>query len=447
MPKNAGPPQVMPKTAVRSVARLLMRVLTSALLLLTLIVNFRRIANAEVILLCPHGGFGHTLSVPECLRSISPHSRNLVIFGRWSQRHNPLIAELWGRDRFLWVWSAIWLPRLGVVADFVWCETLFDYVETQLKRVFPKKRILNLWMLMWATPRPPWVEPGSKYDVNRECRLYALRARFPAPALHLGANRIRVVEGALRNVVGTGYRRRCNLYLRSRQGDISLEARCAQPIAAYEPLIRYLLDQEFLILVTGDVEIGAATFAAEPLVVDWRRLGISKHLFNVFAGTETDLHIGNLSGGSAYTFVTDIQTVLIDALSFGDAYPKATIQYKRLLRADGSLVPMATLFDKYALDYECRDCRFVEATAQEMLDVVKDVVENGLGIVPYGIRPETLGLYAPILKSADARLSPVWVSGFLHEVCVDTLADRRPPQYQLQGRSAPAASVENRTFT
>jgi hypothetical protein len=402
----------MAKSAIGSMAGLLMRAVTSVLLVLTVIANMRWIAKADVILIYPHGGFGHTLSAPEWLRSLSPQTRNLVLFGRWPQRHNPLIAELWGCDRFLWAWSAIWLPGVGVVADSRWSETLFNFAERQLRRVFPKKRVLNTWMLMWATPRPPFVEPGSRYDVGRECRLYALRARYPGPALHLGANRIRAVEVALRNMVGTGYKRRCNLYLRSRPGDVSIQARCAQPIEAYEPLIRYLVDQQFLVMITGELQISGTAMADESLVVDWRRLGISQHLFHVYAGTETDLHVGNLSGGSAYTYVADIPTVLINALAFADAYPKATIQYKRLLRPDGSPVPMATLFDKYALDFECRGCEVVEATPLEMLDVVRDVVENGRGIAPYGIRPEDLGLYAPILKAADARLSPVWVRGF-----------------------------------
>jgi hypothetical protein len=412
MPPGLWNANSMSKSAVRSVADFLMRAATSVLLVVTVIANIRRISKADVILLYPHGGFGHTLSGPEWLRSLSPHTRNLVLFGRWPLRHNPLIGELWGRDRFLWVWSAIWLPRIGVVADARWSETLFNFAERQLRCLFPKKRILNTWLLMWATPRPPFVEPGSRYDVNRECRLYALRAGNPGPALHLGGARLRAVDGALRNVVGTGYKRRCNLYLRSRPGDFSVQARCAQPIEAYEPLIRYLIDRHFLVMITGEVDIGGTKIAEEPLVIDWRRLGISQHLFHVYAGTETDLHIGNLSGGSTYTYVADIQTVLINALAFADAYPKATIQYKRLLRPDGSQVPLPVLFDKYALDFECRGCRVVDATALEMLEVVKDVVESGLGVVPYGIRPDDLGLYAPLLKAADARLSPVWVRGF-----------------------------------
>jgi hypothetical protein len=404
----------MGKKVILLIASVLMRILTCASFVLTIVLNIRRVSRADCILLWPQGGFGHTLSSPDWLRHIAPNSRNLIIFGRWPKRHNALIAELWGHDRFLWVWSAIWLPRVGVVADFRWSEALFEFAERQLKRVWPKKRVLNSWTLFWATPRPSWVEPGSKYDFNRECRLYALRAERPAPALHLGENRIRVVEGALRNVVGTGYERRCNLYLRRRLGDVSNLARCAQPVAAYEPLVRYLVSRKFLVMITGDVDIAGTALADEPLVVDWRRLGISKNLFHVYGGTETDLHIGNLSGGTAFTYVADIQTVLIDALAFGDAYPKTTIQYKRLRNADGSLVPLRTLFDKHALDFECRGCEVVEASPLEMMEVVKDVVENGLGTVPYGIRPESLGLYAPILKSADARLSPVWVRGFVH---------------------------------
>jgi hypothetical protein len=403
----------MIKTLVRSGAALLMRILTGASLFWTIVSNLRTIRSADCILLLPCGGFGHVLSAPDWLRRLDPSARALTIFGRWPGRQNAIAAELWGRERFVWTWSAIRLPWLGVVADSEWCETLFRFAETQLKRLWPKKRYFSgVWGLVRATPRPSWVERGSKYARTYESRLYALRLDRPAPALHLGERRIETVERALTKNVGKGYRRRCNLYLRNKTGDVTNMLRCSQPLTAYLPLIRYLIEQAYLVMITGDVEIRGTVLDGAPGVVDWRRAGISKDLFHVFCGTETDLHIGNLSGGSAYTYVADIQTILIDAMAFGDAYPKATIQYKRLLRPDGSLVPLAALFKDYSLDFECRGCRIVDASALEMLEVVKDVVENGRGQMPYGVRAESLGLYAPILKSADARLSPVWVRGF-----------------------------------
>jgi hypothetical protein len=403
----------MTKKLVYSVAALSMRVLTSASVFWTIVTHLRTLSEADCILLFPCGGFGHVLSAPDWLRRLEPSARTLTIFGRWPGRQNAMAAELWGSERFLWTWSAIWLPRLGVVADSDWCDTLFLFAEEQLKRLWPKKRYIHgVWGLVRATPRPSWVEQGSKYARTYESRLGALRLERPAPALHLGERRIQTVERALTRTVGNGYRRRCNLYLRNKTGDVTNMLRCSQPLTVYLPLIRYLIEQEYLVMITGDVGIKGTVLEGAPGVVDWRRAGISKDLFHVFCGTETDLHVGNLSGGSAYTYVADIQTILIDAMAFGDSYPKATIQYKRLLRSDGSLVPLATLFKDYALDFECRGCRIVDSSPLEMLEVVRDVVENGLGRIPYGVRAESLGLYAPILKSADARLSPVWVRGF-----------------------------------
>jgi hypothetical protein len=404
---------ILTKQAVRAIAFLVMRTVTCAAMLSTLVMNARRIGRADWVLLVPHTGFGHTLSAPDWLRRLNPRGPNLAIVGRWPERHNAIIAELWGRERFIWMWSAIWLPGIGLVADPNWCEQLFRMAEWLLRQIWPDKKYLQTEAsLMSATPRTPWAAAESKLDKVYELRHYALRLRSPAPALHLGLNRIRSVERALSNLVGRDCDRRCNLYLRHRAGDITNTARCSQPVAAYLPMIRYLLERRYLIMVTGDIQIAGTPLDGEHRIVDWRRLGISRDLFQVYAGTETDLHIGNLSGGSAYTYVSEIQTVLVDALSFGDAYPKATIQYKRLLDTEGSLVPLPTLFDRYTLDFECRGCRVVDATAEEMLEVVRDVVENGLGIAPYGISPESLGIHAPILKAADARLSPVWVRGF-----------------------------------
>jgi putative glycosyltransferase (TIGR04372 family) len=403
----------MIKKPIYAFARLLVRPATCAALLCTLIFNLRLIRNADYILFFPYGGFGHTLSGPDWLRRLAPNGRNLTIFGRWPGRHNAMIAELWGSERFLWVWSAIWLPRLGVVADTEWSERLFLFAEKQLRRIWPKKQYLQaVSSLVAATPPPAWEEPGG-VDANRyESRLGALRLARPAPALHLGAGRLHAVEAALTRTVGKGYRRRCNLYLRQRPGDMTNIVRCSQSVAAFMPVIQYLENEGFLVMITGDVDIKNTAVDNEPLVVDWRRVGIHRDLFNVYCGTETDLHIGNLSGGSAYTYVADIQTILIDAMTIGDAYPKATIQYKRLADGDGRLIPLPTLFEEYSYDFECRGCRIIDASPAEILEVVKDVVENGLGVIPYGIVPESIGLNAPIMKSADARLSPVWVKGF-----------------------------------
>jgi hypothetical protein len=404
---------MMTKKLVYSVATFLMRILTGASLFWTIVTNLRTVAKADYIMLFPCGGFGHVLSAPDWLRRLDPAARTLTIFGRWPGRQNAVAAELWGRERFLWTWSAIWLPRLGVIADSRWCDTLFYLAQRQLKRLWPKKRYFHaVASLVKATPRPSWIEPGSKYDSHYESRLGALRLDRPAPALHLGERRTKTVESALTRSVGNGHRRRCNLYLRSKAGDVTNALRCSQPLNAYLPLIRYLVDLEYLVMITGDVEIKGTILEGASNVVDWRRAGVSKDLFHVFCGTETDLHIGNLSGGSAYTYVSDIQSVMIDAMAIGDAYPKATVQYKRLLRPDGSLIPLSTMFKDYSLDFECLGCQVVDTSPLEMLEVVKDVVENGLGQIPYGVRPESLGFCAPILKSADARLSPVWVRGF-----------------------------------
>jgi hypothetical protein len=403
----------MIKKYIYAFARLLVRPATCAALFFTLVLNLRLIRNADYILFFPYGGFGHTLSGPDWLRRLAPNGRNLTIFGRWPGRHNAMIAELWGSERFLWVWSAIWLPRLGVVADTEWSERLFLFAEKQLRRIWPQKQYLQaVSSLVAATPRPAWEEPGSIDDTRYESRLGALRLARPAPALHLGAGRLRTVEAALTRTVGRGYRRRCNLYLRKRPGDMTNIVRCSQSVAAFVPLIRYLENAGFLVMITGDVDIRNTAVENEPLVVDWRRVGVHRDLFHIYCGTETDLHIGNLSGGSAYTYVADIQTILIDAMTIGDAYPKATIQYKRLADSSGWLIPLPTLFKQYSYDFECRGCGIIDASPTEILEVVKDVVENGLGIIPYGIVPESIGLNAPIMKSADARLSPVWVKGF-----------------------------------
>src|SRR6202012_6162956 len=105
-------------------------------------------------------------------------------------------------------------------------------------------------------------------------------------------------------------------------------------------------------------------------LVDWRSAGIDRDIFMLFAGLEVDAHIGNLSGGSAFLYVTDIPGLMLNAWAMGDALPRTTVHYKDLRDRDGTLGPLSRLFTEFFYDLECKGYRRVDAAPAELAEAV-----------------------------------------------------------------------------
>jgi len=54
-----------------------------------------------------------------------------------------------------------------------------------------------------------------------------------------------------------------------------------------------------------------------------------------------------LSGGSAYTHIADIPSLIVDGFLFGEAFPFSTVHFKRLRAADGTMVTPQDLLTKF----------------------------------------------------------------------------------------------------
>lgn len=409
----------------------LSRSLTVLSFLKILIFNWGELRQADNILIYQDGGFGHTLSGPDWMRRLYPGQVNLTLFATTTRHHhNPVIAEIWGAGRFLWVRCGLTLPRLGLLVDIEFQYRIMKALHGLLQRLFPGKQVILGWEdLMNRTPRPSWVKSGGLADSRYEVRYFAEIQKVPQPGLHLDQARLRAVEQALCNVVGNVPDRRCCFYLRNKSSNVeaSANARCSQGFSVYAPAIRYLVKKGFLVLVTGDLDIDLEQFPVGVPVVDGRGLGVDRNLYQVYAGTQADFHIGNFSGGSAYVYTNAMPNLMLDSLAIGEASPFSTVHYKKIYTPEGRRVPMDVLFRELFFDYECRGYNVVNHSADEILEAVADMVENGLHTsAPYGISPDVLGIDAPWFKSANARLSPVWVNQFSNDLGL-------PPDVSLKG--------------
>lgn len=400
----------------RNGATALARIVATTSLIAKIVVNLGRVRRARAILLMPDGGFGHTLSEPDWLRRLHPGGSNLVFFAAIHDgtRHNPLVASLWGEEWFIWTRKGIALPVLGAIYDPRFLDGLYRGAQRFLKWYVPATpTYFSVEDLETASPQPAWLAPDSAFNSRYERRYYPARHAQPAPPLRVGEPVRSLVLQRLRDRFGSDFPRRCSFYLRyqatGNDTDTSSLNRLSAPLDAYLPAIGILNRAGYQVLLTGDVVVPPRIVAAcEGGLVDARAAGVDRDRFSLFAGTEVDLHIGSLSGGSAFVMVTDIPALMLNAFAPGDALPRTTVHYKWLYENNGTVASLADLLGGRFYDHQLHGCDLVDNTAEEMAEAVADFIAH-LDKRPYGIDPAEIGIKADWIRAADARLSPVWL--------------------------------------
>jgi hypothetical protein len=343
----------------------------------------------------------------------------LTFFGTCHEgwRHNRLISDLWGRRAFVWVRQGFILPRLGAAYDSEWSFRLFRALQRFLAWYVPDTVCyFAVDDLVAATQRPHWLSPDHLFNQRYESRYYPLIEARPASALHIGASLRSRISLALKDRFGSDFPHRCAFYIRDRGrldgADTSSVNRISPELDAYVASIQVLNSAGYQVLLTGDVFVSAGMIAQMAGgLVDWRAAGLHQDAFRLFAGTEVDLHIGSLAGGSAYVFVTDIPALMLNAFAPGDALPLTTVSYKWLFREDAGPVGLEQLLGGMFYDHQLHGCRLVDNSPHEMAETVADFIAH-LGERPYGIDPASLGIDAPWIRAANARLSPVWLDNY-----------------------------------
>ena len=378
------------------------------------------IRRADAIALYPVGGFGHTIVGPDWLRRLHPGKHHLTFFGTTFDpgRHNALIGNLWGRNSFVWVRQGLTLQRYGSIYSSTWSILLFRLLKKFLAWFVPATPCyFSVEELFAATPRPQWLAADSPFETRYESRYYTLIEVQPAPSIHLQPAACKSVEQAINGKFGSHFPKRCALYLRHRglhqMRDVSSLNRVVPDLDTHLPAIRILNSAGYRVLLTGDVAAPAELREVrEGGLVDAPSAGVDRDTFRMFAGLEVDLHIGCLSGGSAFLYTADIPALMINAFAPGDGLPRTTVYYKWLVRQDGSPLSLNELLGGMFFDHQLHGCDLIENSTEEITEAVDDFIRNLASPRPYGINPADLGVDAPWLRAANARLSPVWLKHY-----------------------------------
>jgi putative glycosyltransferase (TIGR04372 family) len=393
-----------------------MRCATIVLAIFHFLRAHRAIRAADNIVLRPAGGFAFSLIIPDWVRRLFPNETNLTLFGHWAGRHNMAVPQIWDGG-LIFVPQSVRVPGLGVVADELWTRSVFRAMAGVMRLIWPHKRILMREELILASPRPDFVPPDSFFSKRNECYYYNLVVTRPMASPHLPSAVTWQIETAIAARCPTNLGKSCNLYLRDKGDgiaeDMSSFRRIAAPIDTYLPSVRHLIANGYRVFLTGNREIPDALreeFGSS--FVDWRSVGVTRDLYHLYVGLGSDIHIGSLSGGSAYVHVADIPALIVDAFPFGDGLPFSTVHYKYLRGRDGRLVPPERLLSEFFFDHDCHGYDIVDNTAEEILAAVQDWLPHAAPRQPYGLDSAEFRVDAPWLRTANARLSPVWLRRF-----------------------------------
>lgn len=344
--------------------------------------------DADVVVVMWCGGFGHTISCPDAMRRLFKGQR-LVCLTVELPSHNPSVTLLWS-DVHLVFLPFRWRLHLG---SFVYQWQLFsaavrerlsEWVIWWLKRTTSARVLSILEFYEQVAAIEPIPSVPAAYGCGWEGGWEELVSRVPVPPLRLPDDMRRMIRGRIEQFaaharVARKTRRFCCLYLRYKGEGSGVNAtarRVAGPFETYLPAIQVLLDAGYMVLLTGDRVPDARHLAGldhQVACAEW--VGVDPQLFALFAGTEAELWVGNMGGGSVPPIPNRIPMLVVNGFPYGAGLPHAWMHYKTVRDEQGRLVPYRRLFAEHAFDCDLPGWTLCNNSPEEMANAVRSFLQ------------------------------------------------------------------------
>ena len=423
---------------VRMLWKIFSRTLTIVLLpvsalswTLRLVPWFSRIADADVVVLMTKPtGFGHSIIGPDAMRRLYHDKRCLFLIASWLYEHNRKVSLLWKdldvvfisrlitaipyRHRVIAIpflrWHdtmAIWLTR-KLVALLSGGQTKFQTLQDMYRDV----------QALGNSAMPPLGgedEVVCGIDVTSQIQLLQLRVPKTPVLLpeEIGASITPGLRYLWKQAGYEGAAKLCCLYLRyEKRESHTTRLRNSSSLESHLPAVRLLNEAGYQVLLTGDFEIGDVTrknFLGA--LVDDRDLGIDRDIYQLFAGSEADIFIGNHGGGETLAIVNEIPSLYLDWFPYSHGRKNAWVYFKAARDHDGHLLPGRRLITDFAHDTAASFGTLINNTQEEITDAVACFIED----VKSMDAPDPCANVAALIPEdtqfhiTGARLSPAWV--------------------------------------
>jgi len=394
------------------------------------IVDYRILRKAQVVVVMSGGGFGHTVMGPDVTRRLFQGRRKVFICLSYHPYHNPKAAIVWPDIDVIFLPFSFAFNLLGR-RMFLHCPPWFVALgRATLQQVVrlitdSDSLVLSLLELYDLIPVPENLI-GLMRDVPKNFKVplyyFKLRERIIAPPIRLPeAQREKVKRNLYRNDRSDGHLRVCCLYLRQKGAgleDVTTSSRTGSPLEEFLPAIRLLNKAGYKVFVVGDVDLDKEVYTEfKGMLADARSSNVDKRIFDLFAATEADVFVGEPGGGSFVPGINAIPCLLINAFPYFFAMPNSWICYKKLWDPKGQLVHYSRLFDEYAYDYSPSGMRIEPNNAEEIYQAVSEFIDD-LNIgqeISDGTVERTLPDHV-WAKHLNARISGAWIRLFGTEI-------------------------------
>lgn len=391
----------------------------------------KALRQADHIGVMAEGGFGHTVSGPDVMRRLF-HGTRLVFIVFERKSHNPSVSLLWSDIQVVFLpfrWRVEWRGR-----PHEWDtstptrERLAAWLIAALRRA-TSADVMTMPELYHRVAQPrPIALPSSRFGCGWEGGWASLLESVPAPPIRLPEPirqdiSARLARFASRSTRGQA-RKLCCLYLRRKgegSSDNTTARRVGAPFDAYLPALELVREAGYLTLVTGD-RPPEARYAAglDYGVVCAPWLGVDPMAFALFAGTEADLWIGNMSGGNLPPILNRIPMLVVDGFPYGAGVPFACMHYKTVRDAAGRLVHYRRLFAEHALDCDLPGWTVCDNTPEQITEAVRAFLREVQAPGPSS--PGASGDVFPehtMERHVGSRLSTAWLRLFEAEAGQD----------------------------
>jgi len=399
-----------------------------------LLLNINIIRKAQVVVLLPDGGFGHTITGPDITRKVYKGQRCVfIVFSEYS-RHNWKVSLIWTDIEVIFLPLSIGTKYrvFGKALVFPWAYWYRERVINIVKNIF---NLLNASCNIhyvnevYGNLQLPKeigkdeLKPGglNNFGHSWPTGYFKLSEKVFAPNVYLPNSLQRDIENKILNYLPEEKKDKiklCCLYLRQKgleeKDDASNYTRSGSNFEDYIMAIKKLNNSGYIVLLTGDVVPSLLKMKEfNGMLIDNRLIKIDKNLFYIYAATNSDIFIGEPGGGAWLPNVNNILKLIINAFPFSYGLPNSWVYYKTVRDRNGNLMKFEKLLSDYSYHYNFEEFGFnlYNNSADEIYRAVSSFIEDINKPVEYNPGADIVSKISNYswLKISKAKISPEWL--------------------------------------
>ena len=367
-----------------------------------LIKNINKIKSTNIIVMMSGLGFGNSIQGIDIMRRFYNNKNPLFVIIGWGY-NNPYVVNLWGETNVVYIKSFLGKKLINSKYLSFVNSLIINVIKNILVFIIEsitKNKIIELMELYKESIS---VSENGLNAINKYIDIYPnyngfvfvpwyyLIKNVKVDKATLPENYKALIESKLNKYLlkcgDKNSNKLCCLYIRAKgekSKNITSIMRDGTQIETYLPIMKRLIDEGYIILLTGDRKLDKKYISKfNNKVISSEFLKVNSDIYFLFAATEADIFIGNDGGGSQLPIVNNIPSLIINAFPVdGPGFVNASILFKTIYDNKGELVDYKKLFEHYPYDYNINDYKIYNNTPEEMDLAVKyflyDIKQNCL---------------------------------------------------------------------